>query len=76
MVQDHIHFEIYAIIQVTHNHDNSVVFLEKEKCTIMVHDHINLGIYTFLIVRVAILIAILKIILNTIMWITDNYSCV
>ena len=26
MACDHIHIEIYTVIQVTHNHDNSIVF--------------------------------------------------
>ena len=40
MACDHIDFEIYTVIQVTHNHDNSVVFW-KEKFTSMAHDHID-----------------------------------
>ena len=35
MACDHSNFKIYTVIQVTDNHDSSVVFLKK--CTIMAH---------------------------------------
>ena len=46
---DHIDFKTFAVIQVTHNHDNNCcVFLEsKKKCTSMACDHIDFRyIYT------------------------------
>ena len=40
MACDHIDFEIYTVLQVTHNRNNSIVFC-KVKCTSMADDHID-----------------------------------
>ena len=45
MACDHIDFETYTVIQVTHNHDNHHHVL-KVKYTSMAHDHTDFNIYT------------------------------